>query len=558
MRGFGRKSNDFFACETEPCGDCRADMDAAAPCEVRIRFGRASFPTLRWSLIVLGIGFLGLSSAFSQAERKRINLEVVEQMALEASQKPFVPAAGDSLLPPNLRGLTYDRYQHIRFLPEKEFWRKDGLPFSIALFHLGYLFNQPVTIHEFTADYVQPIRFSREFFDYKGADIEGALPPDLGYAGFRISCPLNAPEVYDEIAKFQGASYYQILAKGQNHGVLARGLAIDAGIDGVSEEFPMFTQFWLGKPQPGAASVTVFALLNSPSVAGAYQFVLQPGKATVADVQATLFFRKKVGHLGIAPLTSMFWFGENTTKPFDDYRPEVHNSDGLVMKSETGECLWRPLQNDPAANRTYTFSFANVRGFGLIQRDRNPRSYEDFEARYDLRPGVWIEPRGDWGPGAIRLVELASGNAKADNIVAAWEPEVAPSPGQPYRLTFRQSWAFEGNPAGAGAWVVATRSGVHDGQRNQRSVVLEFAGPTLERLPKEAVPEAMVTVTGDEAVLTSPPRVERYPGTPNWRVTFSIKKAKPESAAGGVEVRCSLRSGNDYLSETWTSWLPLK
>lgn len=508
-------------------------------------------------MIVLGLVLLGLSCVFGQAERKRINLEYVEQLALEASKKPFAAAKGDAKLPENLRGLTAERYRNIRFLTDKEFWRKDGLSFAVGLLHLGYQFTEPVGIHEFTADYSQPVRFSREFFDYKGSNIEGGLPADLGYSGFRLKHPLNRPDVYDEIAVFQGASYYRMLAKGQNYGISARGLAIDSGIDGVTEEFPVFTEFWLGKPQPGAASVTIFALLNSPAVAGAYQFVVQAGKDTVAEVQATLFFRREVQHAGIAPLTSMFWFGENTTKAFDDYRPEVHNSDGLVMKGESGECLWRPLRNDPARSRSYSFSFANVRGFGLVQRDRNPRSYEDAEACFETRPGVWVEPRGDWGPGTIRLVELASTNGFGDNIVAAWEPAVPPAPGKPCRMAYKQTWTFEGNPAGAGSCVVATRSGTDERMPGERTVLLEFAGPALERLAKEAAPEAVVAVVGEEAVLTGTPRVERYPGGQNWRVRFAVKKAKPGTQAGGAEVRCSLRLGNDYLSETWTSWLAL-
>lgn len=535
-----------------------ADMETAASCEALIKFGRISLPTPRWFLLVLGMILLGLSGASGQAERKRINMEYVEQLALEACQKPFAPAEGEALLPANLRGLTPERYRHIRFLPEKEFWKAEGLPFGVALFHLGHQFTQPVAIHEFTADYVQPVRFSREFFDYKGANIEGVLPADLGYAGFRISHPLNNPKRYDEMAVFQGASYYRILAKGQNYGMSARGLAIDSGIDGVKEEFPVFTHFWLGKPQPGAASVTFFALLNSPSATGAYQFVLQPGKNTVADVDATLFFRREVKHLGVAPLTSMFWFGENTTKPFDDYRPEVHDSDGLVIKGESGECLWRPLRNDPEGNRSYTFSFANVRGFGLVQRDRSPRSYEDFQACYHDRPGVWVEPKGDWGAGVIRLVELASRSGLSDNIVAAWEPAAPPALGKAYRVSYRQTWTFEGNPAGAGSWVVATRTGVREGAGDHRTVVLEWAGPTLERLAKEAAPEAVVTLAGEDAELAGPPRVERSPGTPNWRVAFEIRKKKADLPASGAEVRCTLRLGNDYLSETWTSWLSLK
>lgn len=494
---------------------------------------------------------------FSQAERKQINFAHVEALAEKAAKSEYAPPADESKLPANLRGLTYDQYRHIRFRPEKEFWRPDGLPFGMALFHPGYLFKQPVAIHEFTADYTQPVRFSRDFFDYDGAGIEGTLPADLGYAGLRFTHPLHRPEVYDEVAVFQGASYFRMLGQQQAFGLSARGLALNAGIDGTPEEFPSFTHFWAGKPQPGAASVTLFALLNSPSVSGAYQFVIQPGRQTVATVDATLFFRKEVQHIGLAPLTSMFWFGENTTKPFDDHRPEVHDSDGLAILNASGERLWRPLRNDPGRSRTYTFTADAVKGFGLLQRDRNPRSYEDFEARYQDRPGVWIEPKGDWGQGSLRLVELATPHELSDNIVVAWEPAERPALGKPYRLSYTQSWTTEPNPAKAASWVVATRTGTHEWAPHTRFVVLEFAGPALQALPPGAAVEAVISLGTPGTELVGPARVEKYPEGQSWRVAFEIRLKEAAEPTDGAEVRCSLKLGNDYLSETWTSWLPL-
>jgi len=402
------------------------------------------------------------SEGRAQAERKQINFQVIEELAAKAAKSEYQAAADESALPEGLRGLTYDSYRHIRFRPEKEFWKPDGLPFGMALFHPGYLFKQPVAIHEFTADYSQPVRFSRDFFDYEGADIEGSLPADLGYAGLRLTHPLHTPEVFDEIAVFQGASYYRMLGQSQAFGLSARGLALNAGIDGIPEEFPVFTHLWAGKPQPGAASATLFALLNSPSVTGAYQFVINPGKDTVVSVKATLYFRKGVEHIGLAPLTSMFWFGENTTRSFDDYRPEVHDSDGLAIVNASGERLWRPLSNDPSRSRTYTFSADAPKGFGLLQRDRNPRSYEDFEARYQDRPAVWVEPKGDWGAGNLRLVELSTQHELSDNIVLAWEPATPPVVGEPWKIAYDQTWTLDANPSKATAWVVATRSGTHE------------------------------------------------------------------------------------------------
>ncbi len=522
--------------------------------EVRPGFG-STFPP-GFFLAVLGF-FLFPEGLLAQAERKQINLAHVEALAAKAAKGEFKPVADESALPENLRGLSYDRYRRIRFRPEKEFWKPDGLPFGMALFHPGYLFKQPVSVYEFTADYTQPVRFSRDFFDYEGAGIEGSLPADLGYAGLRFSHPLHKPEVYDEVAVFQGASYFRMLGQNQAFGLSARGLALNAGIDGTPEEFPVFTRFWAGKPQPGAASVTLFALLESPSVTGAYQFVINPGKDTVAAVEATLFFRKEVEHIGIAPLTSMFWFGENTTKPFDDHRPEVHDSDGLAILNAQGESLWRPLRNDPARSRTYSFEAGGVKGFGLLQRDRDARSYEDFEARYQDRPGVWIEPKGDWEAGSLRLVELATAHELSDNIVLAWEPATPPPVGEPWKFAYTQTWTLETNPAKAGCHVVATRSGVHEWAEGTRVVVLEFAGPALQALPPEAQPEAVVTVGTPGAGLVGHARVERYPEGGSWRVAFEIRQDDSANPVDGAEVRCALKLGNDYLSETWTSWLPL-
>jgi len=498
-----------------------------------------------------------LAPASAEVEKKRINLELIEAMASEAAKKPFDVAKDDHLLPESLRGLTYDQYRNIRFRPDRELWRDQKLPFGMTLFHLGYLFKQPVELYEFSGDYNQDIRFSRDLFDYTGSGLEGALPPKLGYAGLRLSYPLNRPDYYDEIAVFQGASYFRMLGKGQVYGLSARGLALNSGIDGVPEEFPMFTHFWVGKPQPGATSVTMFALLNSPSVTGAYQFVIQPGEQTVASVQATLFFRKDVDHVGVAPLTSMFWFGENTTRPFDDHRQEVHDSDGLAIKTGSGECLWRPLRNDPAKNRTYSLAFDSIKGFGLLQRDRSLRSYEDLEAGYHQRPGLWIEPEGDWGAGTIRLVELATSHELSDNIVAAWEPANRPAIGKPFKIAYKQKWTTDPNPAGSSSWVVATRSGTHDWAPGSRFVVLEFSGPSIAALGPDEKLDAEVTVSGTGITLSGPARVQRYPDGNTWRVAFEIKREGAGDTSGGAEVRCSLRRGSDYVSETWTGWLPL-
>ena len=513
--------------------------------------------------LVVTCGFsapLLVVDASGQAERKQINFAHIEELAAKAATAEYLPPAGESALPESLQGLSYDRYRLIQFRGQKEFWKADGLSFRMGLFHPGYLFKQPVAIHEFTSDYSQPVRFSRDFFEYhEGAEIEGSLPADLGYAGLRLNYPLLTPEDFAEVAVFQGASYYRMLGQHQAFGLSARGLALNAGIDGVVEEFPVFTHLWVGKPQPGATSLTLFALLNSPSVTGAYQFVVEPGADTVVSVHATLYFRTAVEHIGISPLTSMFWFGENTTKSFDDYRPEVHDSDGMAVAQAGGERMWRPLSNDPGRSRTYTFEADSPKGFGLLQRDRNLRSYEDFEARYQDRPGVWVEPEGDWGEGSLRLVEMATSHELSDNIVLAWEPAQPPVIGEPWRFAYRQSWTRDANPAKAAAWVSNSRSGTHEWAEHTRYVILEFTGPALEKLNADSKLEAVVSVASGGAELVGPPRVEKYPDGGNWRVAFEIKRRIPgsEKSVDGAEVRCALKLGDDYISETWSSWLGL-
>lgn len=499
-----------------------------------------------------------LSTGPAQTTQKlELNFAAVEAMAIEAAKSPWAPVNDDSLLPKALHGLTYDQHRNIRFKPESQLWSEEGLPFRVALFHPGYLFKMPVAMNEFTETHVQKLRFARSLFDYTNSGVDPAqLPADLGYAGFRLHHPLNHPETYDELAVFLGASYYRMLGKNMIYGLSARGLALDTGLD-KPEEFPVFTQAWLGKPKPGAKSITLYTLLNSPSVAGAYEFVITPGEETVCRVRTTLIFRQAVTQIGISPLTSMYWFGENVRHAYDDFRPEVHDSDGLVMKTETGEVLWRPLQNDPQRKNIYSFSARNVRGFGLVQRDRDFSNYEDLEARYDERPGVWVEPDGYWGPGSVKLVELPTAHELSDNIVAFWEPESHPKPGEPYRLAYTQRWTLDGNPAGASGYAVATRSGIHEWAPGVRFIIVDFAGKTLEAMDEKLAPEAVIT-TSDPAVEIMHPTVQKNPRNQTWRVAFQIKaKEGVNPVPTGAELRCTLRRGEDFLTETWTCRMPL-
>jgi glucans biosynthesis protein len=293
----------------------------------------------------------------------------------------------------------------------------------MQLFHLGFLYQRPVTVNIIRDGVPTPVPYQRELFDYGRNKIERTLPVNLGFAGFRLHYPLNDPKVLDELIAFLGASYFRFLGSEQKYGLSARGLAINVK-GGEAEEFPHFREFWIEMPKPNDERAIVYALLDSPSVAGAYRFDIYPSKETTLDVTATLFPRQTISNVGVAPLTSMFFEGENDRKPTDDYRLEIHDSDGLLMQSGAGEWIWRPLRN-PNAKTISSFSDNNPRGFGLMQRDRVFENYQDLEASYHQRPGYWVEPIGQWGEGWVELVEIPTPDETHDNIVAYWQPNRA-------------------------------------------------------------------------------------------------------------------------------------
>ena len=319
-----------------------------------------------------------------------------------ARQQPgraAVQGAGRSTCRPQLRELDYDAYRDIRFRPEKALWRAEKLPFELMFFHQGRAVPEPVRINVVEPAGERVVAFDPALFDYGKNKLDPQTLRGLGFNGFRVHYAINKPGYKDEVVVFQGASYFRALGKGQSYGLSARGLAVDtAAAEG--EEFPRFVEFWIERPRANATSLTIYALLDSRRVAGAYRFVLTPGAETTMQVTARLYLREKIGKLGIAPLTSMFAFGENQPGR-DDYRPEVHDSDGLSIQLGDGEWIWRPLVN-PRRLLVTSFGTTNPRGFGLMQRDRSPASYEDPEAQYERRPSAWIEPVGNWGAGPRR------------------------------------------------------------------------------------------------------------------------------------------------------------
>jgi periplasmic glucans biosynthesis protein len=508
----------------------------------------------------------------SAQERVEVGLAYVEDKAREAAAKPYARPRDARPLPDALKALDYNGYRRIQFRRDQAPWKDENLNFHLHLFFPGYSYVDTVLLNEFTKTHAQRIRFMQNLFQIDpGVLPEVNLPEDLGYAGFRLVYPLNIPEKHDELAVFQGASYFRMLGKAMAYGLSARGLALNAGVPGLTEEFPMFTEFWIGKPLGNAQDITIYALLNSESVTGAYQFIIKPGEATEARIQATLFFRKVPQLIGLAPMSSMFWFGENSRMKPDDFRPEVHDSDGLAIRSKAGECIWRPTQNDPARLNQNVFQFAkddeSVTGFGLLQRDREYLHYEDVEANYHARPSLWVVTEGQWGPGRVHLVELSAHDETGDNLVAMWEPRNPPAVNEPFRFAYRIFWTKDPNPAQAGSWVTATRVGLQPWRPGERLCVVDFKGPAVDKLAPETPVTAVVAPADPTLAEIKDVTVHRNGPAGTWRLSFFARpagvelpkpagadeypKLKPPQFKGPVELRAFLKHGEDVLSETW-------
>jgi glucans biosynthesis protein len=485
--------------------------------------------------------YAGAAGAFS--------FEDVSVLAQIQARQPYRDSSRKA--PAQLQALSYDEYRDIRFRPDRALWRNDKLPFEVMFFHLGKFQKNAVRIDEVTRQGTQHIPYRAGDFDFGKNKLSPQSWGDLGFGGFRAHYPLNSSEYKDEVAVFLGASYFRALGAGQRYGLSARGLAIDT-VGGQGEEFPAFVRFWLVKPEANATTLTIYALLDSQRATGAYQFEIRPGGETVMDVRARLFLRERVATLGIAPLTSMFFFGENQPHR-TDFRPEVHDSDGLMVATGDGEWIWRPLLN-PKQTLTTSFSTQQLRGFGLMQRDREFRNYEDGEARYELRPSAWIEPTGSWAPGRVELVQLNTPDETNDNIVAYWVPQELPAPGKPLDFTYRLHWqGMQQDQHPPGAWALQTRAGRGYAElaEDEQQYIVDFTGPALASLAPDATVKAVVSAPANGQIMES--NVYRLEATGVWRMTVRVKQLDRNQP---TELRGFLQSGNDVLSETWSNILP--
>ena len=500
--------------------------------------GRDEMPRSTTELALTRRGILGaaalLGATGRAARAENFSADFVRRQAAELARTPF----RDTLkpLPRGTDALSYEQYRSITFRQERALWR--GLPFQIGFFARGFLYERPVEIYEIVDGVSTIVPFSASLFAAEGGL---KLPDDLGFAGFRVHAAINEPGRFDEFCVFLGASYFRAVGKGTYYGLSARGLAIGTGRP-EPEEFPYFRTFWLERPRADASTVTIHALLDSPSVTGAYKFVIRPGPVTVMEIECTLMPRVAIPDWGVAPLTSMYLFGpqDRSAAKRDDWRTAVHDSDGLAVANGNGETLWRPLA-DPVSLQFTMLADSDLRGFGLLQRKRDFASYGDLQVPYERRPSAWVEPIGSWGQGAVDLVEIPTDTEYNDNIVAFWRGRDPLRAGSETRFTYRLNWGEDVSPPSRLARVAQMRTG---GSKDQRIFVLDLAGDSLRGLDPAA--QIVLALASSAGVLK-----QGYSG-PNglpdgWRVSLEFDP----QGAHVADLRCTLSGPAGPLAETW-------
>lgn len=373
------------------------------------------------------------------------------------------------------KNLTYDQHRDIRFKMESGLWWDQKAPFSVDFFHPGWTATKTVPMSEVANGKAEPLVFNQSLFNYGKNEIPKGTPAPPGYSGWRARTHLNSPDYMDEFLVFLGASYFRAIPAHDMYGASARGLSVNSGLPGVPEEFPDFSEFYLQKPEKDAKSLKAWALLNGQSVAGAYQFTITPGVETLMDIEMELTLRRPVQQLGLAPFSSMFWFGEGTFPRPYDFRPEVHDSDGVQMELASGNLHYRPLEHSKDQFRHCVFTLEKPRSWSLLQRDRSFASYQDVEAGYHLRPSVRVEPIEGFDLGKLHLIEMPTPDETNDNVILLWEPQTL-EVGRAYHFHYRLRWMHD--PAPSGQFVVkATRSGTPVKKPNQILMAVDFAKP---------------------------------------------------------------------------------
>jgi glucans biosynthesis protein len=495
------------------------------------------------SITLFGLSLVMVNLGFA----KDFSFSDVEQKAKSLAGHNYEAQKNDDL-PQDLANLDYIHYSQILPKADKDVWADEKLPFRLAFFQRGYIYKDRVNVNIIDKGEASPVMYSPDRFDFGPNKFAEPLSSNLGFAGFRIKYVFphaeNPKDPAYEVAVFLGASYFRAVTSNHVFGLSARALAINTGLP-EPEEFPVFREFWVEKPSSGAKTLTFYGLLDSPSVTGAYRFVLHPGDELTLDVQSHLYFRHAVKRFGVAPITSMFYYGKNTERHIDDFRPEVHDSDGLLVKKSSNEWLWRPLIN-PLQLGLSILKESSLSGFGLFQRERNESQYQDLN--YNLRPNLWVEPIGHWKSGAVYLIEIPSDAEIYDNIAAFWVPDAQTGPGKEFSFNYRLHFLFTELAENNLAKVISTRvgaGGLNGNTSALRRFAVTFKIPDMQHVPAA---NAIVPVINTSQGKLQRINVFQDPDKKVWRLVFDLD---PQGNVGPIELRAYLAMGKKTLSETW-------
>jgi glucans biosynthesis protein len=493
-----------------------------------------------------GAGLIGAAPGVAWPTEARLGPArpfAFDEVRRRAQVLAMAPCARPAAPPATLTGaIDYDAFSQITFRPGATLWGQAPGGRGVRFFPLGKPAPTPVEISVVSGGQARAVLYSPDLFEAPTGSPFHRLGAQAGFGGFKL---MNADHQTDWLA-FLGASYFRAADPFNQYGLSARGVAIDTAAP-TPEEFPLFRAFWIESPPQGP--LVICALMDGPSLTGAFRMTQTRGPfGLIQDIEAELNFRVAMPRLGLAPLTSMYWYGASDRAPSDDWRPQIHDSDGLAMWTGAGERIWRPLANPPRVI-TNAFLDRNPRGFGLMQRDRVFADYQDDGVFYDRRPSAWVEPVGDWGPGTVRLVEIPTRGESDDNIVAFWTPTKSPGAGQSLSYRYRLHWSDEEpTPAGV-ARVIASRSG-RGGRPGQpvpsgrRKIVIDFAGGALPGLGRSSgVAPVAQSSRGQIEEVSGYPVV----GTETWRLMFDIDV----TPGPPMDLRAYLKRGTAALTETW-------
>jgi periplasmic glucans biosynthesis protein len=458
---------------------------------------------------------------------------LVLDAARQLAQRAFVPP--NTALPEPFTALNAESYQAITHRPERRIWSDENVGYEVEPQHRGSIFTTPVLLSTVEQGLVKRIIYDPLRYNFGKLTPATALG-DIGFSGFKL---LQKGEQSVDFAVFQGATFYRSRARGQEFGAVARALAIKTG-DPRGEEFPIFRAFWIERPGTDGV-IMVHAVADSESATAAFRFTLRPGDMTIIDTECTVFARIDIDHIGLGPIQGTYLFGPSRRRNADDVRPQVHDVHGLQMLNGRNEWIWRPL-NNPEQLQISSFMDENPKGFGLVQRDRDFNAYQDDDNRFEMRPTIWMEPIGDWGPGAIQLTEIPSNSELNDNIIAYWRPKDVLVAGSRSTFSYRQFWCWVTPERGTIAETIGFRVGRGNSGRRRRCLV-EFGGENLAAVEAAGIVMSLSASPGQ--ILNS--KLALNTARKSARITFELDPGNEQAC----ELRLVLTVGDKAITETW-------